>query len=396
MSNHRFERSITSKKSVETDLKNSGISNPFDWREALDVQPVNVEPARDHLNSVSDGYFEAIGGTLDEVKRKLLPLKNVLPNPRCIVSVGVGNGKELHVLAETFESSKIIGLDLSSKAIDATRRYLSDKTINGKAVAATLVESSAVKMTTSSLRDEPHIDGFVFSAIMHEIYSYVEDGKKAWMLAIEEAVTLLAVDGCILLRDFAAPEVKRAVAITCKTDEAKAFYQYFRERFRTFEFWKEEDRNNFLDRRTENKGDYPLPTEGQRSFTLPLDKTAELLLHFRNHAREKEASSFIPLDPRWKEIDERYLPFDPGSASDTTMTMDTYIERVLAVANKKIKHLDQRLVLEQKTLSPRAETAAFLREHFVLETKDGTSSDDLLEQIPQKMELVFRKIHFSS
>ncbi len=393
MSNHRFERSMTSRKSVETNLKNSGIDNPFDWKEALDQQPVNVEPARSHLNGVSDGYFDAIGGTLEEAKRKLLPLKDALPNPRCVVSVGVGNGKELHALAETFESSKIIGLDLSSKALDAAKRYLSDKTVNGKTVKAELIESSAVTMSASSLRREPRIDGFIFSAIMHEIYSYVEDGKKAWKRAIEEAVTMLAVDGCILLRDFAAPEPKKTVAITCKTDEAKAFYQYFRERFRTFEFWDADVRNHLLDKRSGNEEDYPPVMESEGSLYLPLDKAAELLLHFRNYERDKASPSFISFDLRWKEIDERYLPFDPGSTTNTTMPLDTYVERVITVANEKLKPVRQRLILEQKTLGPRAEAVTFLRDHFALETKDGTDSDDLFQQIPQKMELVFRKIH---
>lgn len=91
---------------------------------------IDIESAREHLDSVPDQYFEMINENTEKEFRsfikKLEPISRFLQNPNLVASVGVGGGLELRALSELFKNgnTKIIGVDLSKKALDTTQKYL--------------------------------------------------------------------------------------------------------------------------------------------------------------------------------------------------------------------------------------------------------------------------------
>ncbi len=139
-------------------------------------------------------YFQR----LEKTRAKLKQLAQFLPNPGVVVSVGIGSGEKAQAAAELFKGAQIHGLDISRQAILSAQEKL---TLSG--MKDNWIEGSATKMPFR----ENSIDGFIMSAILHEIYSYIPDGKQAWSQAIKEVATKLAENGAFLLRDFAAPEV---------------------------------------------------------------------------------------------------------------------------------------------------------------------------------------------
>ena len=101
----------------------------LEQKEKLKEDCINVESARQHLDSVPNQYFEATNKFTEEefqsFVKKLEPICRFLQNPNYVASVGVGGGLELRVLFELFKgkNTKIIGVDLSRKALEATREY---------------------------------------------------------------------------------------------------------------------------------------------------------------------------------------------------------------------------------------------------------------------------------
>lgn len=134
------------------------------------IQGLEVDDARRHLDKAGREYYEAISSgtpeSLVEVKDKLQALYRFVPNARTVVSVGVGNGEEIHALEELFgkEGAQIIGLDLSSMAVTIAKER-----INRNGLRAKLIQGSGIDMPFKN----ESINGFVLSAILHEIYSYV-------------------------------------------------------------------------------------------------------------------------------------------------------------------------------------------------------------------------------
>ncbi len=351
-------------------------------KKEINKKVIDVENARDHLNNAPEEYFTAINECIREeyesTIKKLRPIKANLANPRLVASIGVGGGLEVRVLSELFNDKEtmILGVDLSDKALRIARNYL-----NKNNIEAHLIQSSAVHLPF----EKNKIDGIVFSAILHEIYSYVEDGKFAWKKAIQEATTSLSPNGVLLLRDFASPFEKGDIRLSFLTDESKRFYSYFINNFRNFTSWTQTELISFIDKRVGNK-DYPKINSGNDSIKIPFDKAAEMILHFKTHQSDIENNCVKPFSDGWKEIDERYLPFNPNQESDKTMDINEYVNEVIICSGNKLACINSEL-------SPRPEVAKYFMKHFGI-TKEGMGNPrKLYEQIPAKMELVFKKIN---
>ncbi len=362
-------------------------------QEAEKQQVGGIAAAKHHLDSVSEHYFDAINKCDEEeflsFKRKLEPIARFSKNPHTIVSVGVGGGLELRVLADIFKGDKetrIIGVDLSEKAIDRAGRYLAQHNVQ-----ASLVQSSAIQMPFKYHNSE--INGIVLSAVMHEIYSYVEDGKDSWKKAIEESVSTLSQEGILLLRDFAAPKITDDVKLSFLDDEVKVFYNYFRRRFRTFKTWNKEESQRIKDKRTPESSDYPPVSENDLSVVLPFGLVAEFVLHYKNYSSDYAAGSITPFPNSWKEIDERYLIPSPESVDvvgRNPMSPAEYQGKVIECANKKLEKQGYKLECVLSRVETRPRVKENLKKHFSIshETQD---QDVLFEEITSKMELVFKK-----
>ena len=229
---------------------------------------VNINPAKDHLNRVPDQYFNAINNcTENEYKRtmgKLSPIRDFLTDPSSIASVGVGGGLEVRVLADLFKDKKImiVGVDLCDNALRIASKYLSENNVQ-----AQLIKGSAVYLPLKN------VDGIVLSAIMHEIYSYVQDGRFAWMKALKSAANSLSDNGIILLRDFAAPDEKGDIRLSFLTEDSRRFYKYFRNNFRFFSSWQQDDVKCFNDKRIDNN-DHPDIKDDEGSVVIPFGQAA--------------------------------------------------------------------------------------------------------------------------
>lgn len=352
-------------------------------------QSLSVNAARNHLNASPEKYFEIINGSdpedLVEYIGKMQPLVAYLPNPGRVISVGVGGGLELHALRKLYPNTQteVVGLDLSDKAIQVTSAYLKAHHVIGE-----LIQGNAIDMPFA--KEEKLADGIVLSSILHEVYSYVPDGKAAWKEAIANAARNLSNNGILLLRDFANPVIDGNVRISFLSNYAREFYQYFRQRYRTFQNWEEKDRNIMCNEHI-TEDDFPEILSTDESVTLPFDKASEMMLHFRNYADHINKNLIKIADPAWKEADETYLVPDPDSHTFQSMPPDVYCARVLQAANDALRDSDTEIICMSSQVSPRPNTAKFLMLHFELEETD-VDSYVLFQQIPSKMELVFKKI----
>ncbi len=350
---------------------------------------LDVKPAQEHLDSAPSGYLEAINEVDPEelVKHveKVGPLLDYAPNAGCVVSVGVGSGLELRALRHLYpdaSKTRIIGLDLSMQAIASAIQYL--KYHN---VLAELIHGSALNMPFRT--NGQVVDGLVFSAILHEVYSYVPDGRRAWKLALQEAFQNLAPGGVLVLRDFAAPEKHGPAEVQFISDEAIAFYDYFRQRYRTFETWETDDVKAMHDRRV-TFDDFPPATGGK--VILEFRDAAEMMLHFRNYIDHIERGILVPGDTSWKEIDECYLvPQKDEMGVDRRMAPADYAREVLKIGCESLGGSTGSVVLLRDVVAERPDTAEFLQYHFGI-TMEGVEKElTLFRQIPRKMEYAFRK-----
>ncbi|HCC06403.1 TPA: hypothetical protein DEP94_03555 [Candidatus Nomurabacteria bacterium] len=348
----------------------------------------NLGPAQRHLDNVSEEYFEAINKCDDNeflsFKRKLEPIYKFSTNPRSIVSVGVGGGLELRVLADLFKDSdtRIIGIDLSQKAIKKAGKYLVEHKIK-----ASLVQSSAIQMPFKY--DNCEIGGIVLSAVMHEVYSYVDEGKSVWKKAVLESVTTLSDNGILLLRDFAGPSINDFVEVSFLNEKVRGFYNYFRQRFRTFKTWDDDDAEKMKDKRL-SFDDYPPLPEEETFLRLPFGLVAEMVLHFKNYNSDLKSGLIKAYSNSWKEIDERYLIPDPDLESINIMDPEKYKEKVLECSNQKLRLQGYKLECLAMNVVDRPETNEELKKYFSIK-HETHGQDALFKQITSKMELVFKK-----
>lgn len=343
--------------------------------------------ARAYLDGVPKAwYFSGIQSeSVASTRAKLAPLADFVDAPRHIVSVGVGAGEEVRAAIDIFSpmGARVHGLDLSHRAISQVRDQLREDGLD-----AGMVIGDAAKMPFP----RESVDGIIESAIHHEIYSYSKDGKDAWRRGITEAARTLSENGALLLRDFAAPSFKGNVAMTLTSDIAKGFYKYFREQFRVFESWDQKEAIEIVDKREPNDLDYPPLDEETNTVTLPFANAAEVMLHFRIF-KDKKGKGLLDFgDPTWKEINEIYLPPHPDKPGIQAMPQEEYVQTVLQEANDSLADTDYEMVCVQNETSSRPKTVQLFAEHFSLSTKDDRTNEELLAEVPNKMELVFKKV----
>ena len=360
----------------------------FEQKEIQKEKSIATESARQHLDGVPDQYFEAINRYSEEefqgFVKKLEPMRMFLKDPQSIASVGVGGGLELRVLHELFKdkNTKIIGIDLSRKALEVAREYLDKNNIE-----ASLVQSGAVELPFKP--NNTYINGMVLSAIIHEIYSYVHDGKFAWRKAIEEVSNTLSEDGVLLVRDFAAPKTNDLVELSFLNQETKDFYKYFRERFRTFKTWNDDEIKKIVYKRV-TLDDYPLLLEDSVSVVLPFCMASELMLHYKNYVADLKNGAIVGFPDNWKEIDERYLIPDPESVALNVMDPEKYKDRILQCANDTLNTQGYKLECMLSETTNRLDTANELKKYFSIR-HENLDQEELLRQATSKMELVFKK-----
>ena len=317
-------------------------------------------------------------------EEKINQLQKFIKKPRDIVSIGVGSGAELIALINLYKSTDIhiYGMDLSQKAINNVKLTLEERGLN-----ASLILGSAIEKHFPN----DSIDVFVESSLLHEIYSYVSEGKKAWKKAIEVISEQLAEGGIFLLRDFSSPESDKCVELTLTTDISIEFYRYFKKSYKRFEGWNKSDVDNIRDIEEIRYNEYP-ESVGNK-IILNLSKAAEFLLHFKNFYQDYTNNTATLNDPKWKEINETYYIPNPYKQDFVPMPITEYVDAVLKTANDCLLDTPYKLICVQKETSQRIKTAEFLKNHFCLKAiNTQTSEQELFNETTAKMELVFKKI----
>lgn len=346
--------------------------------------------AKEYLKNVKPWYYEGIStGTAESfalAKLKLGQLSNFLSYPKKIVSIGVGGGEEVCAAVELFcpLGASIYGLDISPEALTLTNIKLEKLKL-----AANLIEGDATNMPF----EENSISAFIESSVMHEIYSYGDDGKDSWKRNIKEIATKLCDNGIFLLRDFAAPESTIDVQMFFKTEIAEGFYNYFRKYYRVFETWNKDMTLKIIMRRTKNDSFYPKIDSATKSVVLSQWKVRELMLHFRIFF-DKFTKGLIDLDdPSWKEINEVYLPAHPDRDDAVPMSQDEYVAKVLNVSNSVLNNSGYKMICIQNTITNRQEAGDFFKKHFTLNSCTKiTNEDEIYSKVTEKMELIFKKV----
>lgn len=224
-------------------------------------------------------YLDLSFGVQRDYSVELSPLKKVAPALARIASIGVGNGEEIQGLRELYPDAQLIGVDLSTSALEIANARISFEPIVADA---------------TNLPFRGTLDAVIFASLLHEVFSYNKDGETSWRKAIQSAESSLSENGYLYIRDSAAPEKKNG-NIEFKTSLAKDFATYFNKHWAF-----------------SGKIDDPSP---------------ELLFHFVNFW--KEQSNTRMGDPAWKEMQEAYyLPKEDGAL----YSQDEYVREVLKAA----------------------------------------------------------------
>ena len=154
-----------------------------------------LDPRTAYLVANTDKEYFAALNPSEVYLSKLNALKQQLPKADVIASLGMAGGEDICTLAQLYgDETKLVGIDISPVALEIARN-----TTRTAGVKAEFMESNATSL------DIPNwsIDGFVLSAVMHEVYSYADDGKDAFTKAIGEVYKKISPGGCIFISDFA-------------------------------------------------------------------------------------------------------------------------------------------------------------------------------------------------
>jgi ubiquinone/menaquinone biosynthesis C-methylase UbiE len=354
----------------------------------------HIESAGRHLDTAGIGYLNGISGSTPEslksMIQKLQPLADYLHDPSDIVSVGIGQGEDVHALSELFKNKgvHIHGIDISGVALAAAKERAKKHNLS-----AEFLPGSATELPL----DTESVDGLVLSSVLHEVYSYLPYGKYEWQGAIREAARVLKINGCLLLRDPAAPETNEQIKLEFKTDEGRKFYKYFKENYRVFSAWDEAERETVLDKRTPDDDTLPeLNSGSKQNMLLPFAQLANFMLHFRNYWNDLQRGQIKTQDDlNWREINESY--FVPNGDKSPFLTTSEYVKQVLGIGNYELKDSGNKLICIQKQTSSRLDTDLFLSKHFHLTPLGEVSNSEedsvrLIGQATRKMELVFKKV----
>lgn len=193
------------------------------------------------------------------------------PNRLLVTGVALGGSEEIAALNKFFPEYEIFGIDVARSALN-------------QKVGAKLVYSDIADL---QFKDD-YFSGIMCSAVMHEVFSYSDNGKDKVKKSISEISRTLSKGGVCAIREFFVPENKQCKLI-CKTKEAKEFMKIFICKFRNN--FNKDLQKGFVLKNGELHG-------GRRLLT-------ELMLHFRvASVHFKTTSDFL----NSKEIEEEYLP----------------------------------------------------------------------------------------
>jgi ubiquinone/menaquinone biosynthesis C-methylase UbiE len=350
----------------------------------------NLSAIRRHLDSAGDNYLNSINGTTPEslivTIDKLRPIKQFARPGGTVVSIGVGQGEEIHALNELFmgTDTSVIGLDIADSAL-----HKAAERIRSNELSASLIGANAAELPLA----DQSVNGVVLSAILHEIYSYHASASQIWEQTVIESARVLADNGVILLRDFAAPDLKDPVRLGFNNGLPKSFYNYFAKEFRAFNSWGI-DGHAIREENPWPDDYFPAIDPDTASVVLPLDRVGELVLHYRNFWSDMQKGVTQIGDSGWKEVNEVY--YVPSQSSTSGMGMNEYIERVVSVADHSLEGTGYRLVPVMRNVSGRPGTSEFLSRHFKVAFANAIGFEEqttryLIDQTTGKMEIILRK-----
>lgn len=375
---------LATKDAPANPITSSPAKHTYTYDDAKRVQGYLDGAGMDYLNAINGNTPESLIGTV----KKLASLKRHLGNPKSVISIGVGQGEEIHALHELYKiaNPRIIGVDISCLALNAAQQRASDNKISSEFV---------VSNATNLPFNDGSVSGIVLSSVLHEVYSYLPNGKKAWNEAIQEATRVLAEEGCLLIKDPAATDLKGNVRMTFISDLARQFYDYFRAEYCVFNSWQPNERERIARRRESNGNDFPSVDDNQ-TIDVSIDQAAEIMFVMRNFWNDSGNGLTHIGDKSWKEINETY--YLPSNCGETGVYMSTsqYVEEVLRQGNLSLGQTPYKLVCVEQNQSQRPNTVNFLSSHFFLSlSRRRTSSEErsrrLISQTTNKMQLVFQK-----
>lgn len=333
-------------------------------------------------------YEEAHLDPLEAVaaaEQKMQVIHKFIRNPKTIVSVGVGSGAELIALAKQFKPlhAQIYGLDLSKKAIDGVAAM-----IKNRGLEANFITGSATKAHFP----KNSIDVMIESSLLHEIYSYMPDGKNSWIAAISAVPEQLADNGIFILRDFSLPEYSGNAEIRLISDFSVRFYNYFQKYYRLFEGWNAKP-GKAMQESEAKYNSYPA-LDANNSVSMAFPKIAELILHFKNFYQDYKNKSVKFDDLKWKEINETYFIPNPFQPEFSPMAKDEYVQAVIKTAMDAMQGTGYELVCVQDKTSTREKMVELFKSHFRLNPTNNPAIGgcNLFLEATGKMELVFKKI----
>lgn len=228
---------------------------------------------RDYLNDASINEYHNY--TEKGLKLRAKPfIESKIPNKKknfLVVGLALGGYEEISALKHYYPDYNLYGIDIA-------------KSVLKEKLGAKLIYSDVSDMKF----DSNFFSGIMCSAVMHEVYSYSQNGKKKVEKAMSEISRCLVKNGVCAIREFNLPKSEGA-CLKCLTSEAKLFAKKFINDFRkSFE-------PNFSD-------NYEIKDDGIVSDTIHL---YELLLHFRVY--KSHFKSYLEFKNS-KEIEEMYLP----------------------------------------------------------------------------------------
>lgn len=346
---------------------------------------------RRHLNTGGITYLNKINGvtagSLSRSTEEISYFPLYLPIPRTILSIGVGQGEELHSLHQLYGSGvKIVGLDLSDLTLLQA----------GKRAAAQQFQADLVLGNASQLPFRKELlSGVVLSSLLHEIYSYNPNGHESWSQTIREAGRVLEESGCLFIRDFAALSSHNPASINFKTNLGLDFYEYFRGEFRAFNSWDPNYRRNFATQRAVDIEHLPA-VDSSRTVTLSSRYSAEFIFHFYTFWKGYINNPTRRIDNiNWKEINEAYFMPVKDNPSLAVST-EAYVANVLDTSNDEFEGSDFRLTYVGHGISTRVGMREIVEDNFdiiFLGSEPKDYKDVPLNEDPfmQKMELIFKK-----
>lgn len=321
--------------------------------------------------AAAEGYLDAINGTTPEslidAEKKVERFVDMVAASGLdlpILSIGVGQGEELHAIKNLEPSLAVAGFDLSRSALARTMQRSS---LYGLDLLLSCGDACKLPLQSQS------VGGVIMSAVLHEVYSYRQsNGYEGLNLAIGEAARIIAPGGTLYIREFAAPDPIEPVELVPISPEAQEFYAWFVTEF-----------TSGID---ECGGGVRVAVDENGRLTSTGDLT-QVLMHFKNFWHDLTRGSTSAGDASWKELRESYLVKKDGEEQYATP------EKLCELITEASAAADAGVQLEALSLLERKKTNIFLRNHFRIVNATGLDiSDMMIPKSTAKMEALFRRI----